>query len=223
MRITRLGIALVAGLILMAGAAQPGAAQQRPIIFDAKGGIGLPVGDLGDVGDLGPAFNLNINVGLNDRLFIRGGGGAELYDGFDAGQNLGAEGLNELEVNLVHLDAGLLYQLTRPEESGFFATVNATGGVANLNVPRVETSVGPAAVEIDISSLYPSAAVGLTGGYTVSEQVDVYFDAQGYAVFGDEEDTSDLVRVYNDRFEDDLDGLSTIYSVPLTAGVRFHF
>lgn len=223
MRITRVGTALIAGLILMAGAAQPGVAQQRPITFDAKGGIGLPVGDLGDVGDLGPAFNLNINVGLNDRLFIRGGGGAELYDGFDVGQNLGAEGLNDLELNLVHLDAGLLYQLTRPEESGFFATVNATGGVANLNVPRVETSVGPSAVEIDFSALYPSAAVGLTGGYTVSEQVDVYFDAQGYAVFGDEEDTSDLVRVYNDRFEEDLDGLSTLYSVPLTAGVRFHF
>ena len=123
----------------------------------------------------------------------------------------------------MHLDAGLLYQLTRPEESGFFASINATGGVTNLNVPRVETSVGASAVEIDISELYPSASVGLTGGYTVSEQVDVYLNAEGYAVFGDEEDTSDLVRVYNDGSEEQLDALSTIYSVPLTAGVRLHF
>lgn len=223
MRITRLGIALVTGLFLMAGAAEPAAAQQRPITFDAKGGIGLPAGDLGSVGDPGPAFNLNVNFGLNEKLFVRLGGGGELYGGFDVGQGLGSEGTSELELNLVHLDAGLLYQLTRPEQSGFFASVNATGGVSNLNVPRVETSVGASAVEIDISGLYPSAAAGLTAGYTVSEQVDLYLDAQGYAVFGDEEDTSDLVRVYNDRNDPDLDGLSTMYSVPITAGVRLHF
>lgn len=223
MRITRMGIALVAGLILMAGTAEPAAAQQRPITFDARGGIGLPVGDLGSVADPGPAFNVNVNFGLNDRLFIRTGGGAELYDGFGVSQSLGSEGINELELNLVHLDAGLLYQLTRPEQSGFFASVNATGGVTNLNVPRVETSVGASAVEVDISELYPSASAGLTGGYTISEQVDVYLDVQGYAVFGDEADTGDLVQVYNDRAQDDVDGLSTMYSVPLTAGVRLHF
>lgn len=223
MPITRVGTALVTGLILLAGAAQPAAAQQKPITFDAKGGIGLPAGDLGSVGDPGPAFNLNVNFGLNDRLYVRGGGGAELYDGFDVGAGLGNEGVNRLELNLVHLDVGLLYRLTRPGERGFFASANATGGVANFNVPRVETSVGASAVEIDVSGLYPSAAVGLTGGYTVSEQVDVYLDAQGYAVFGDDEDTSDLVRVHNDRMQADLDGLSTMYSVPITAGVRLHF
>ena len=222
MRLTRWVSALALGLMLLAGAAQPAAAQQRPILFDAKGGIGLPVGDLSDVGDVGPAFNLNINFGINDRLYVRGGGGAELYGGFDAGQ-VGSEGINELEINLVHLDAGLLYLLTRPAESGFFASANATGGVTNLNVPRVETSVGASAVEIDISELYPSAGVGLTAGYAVSPQVDVYLDAQGYAVFGDEEDTGDLVRVYDDRFDPDLGELSTVYSVPLTVGVRFHF
>lgn len=223
MRIARLGSALVLGLFLLAGAAQPAAAQERPILFDAKGGIGVPAGDLAEVGRAGPAFNLNLAFGVSDRLFAQVGGGAEMYDGFDVGAALGNEGVNDLELNLVHLDAGLLYELTRPEESGFFATANATAGFTNLNVPRVETSVGASAVEIDISELYPSAGLGLTGGYTLSRQVDVYLDAQGYAVFGDEEDTSDLIRVYDDRAEEPLDGLSTLYSVPVTAGVRLHF
>lgn len=223
MRITRLGSALVIGLFLLAGAAQTAAAQQKPITFDARGGIGLPAGDLGSVGDAGPAFDLGINFGLSERLFVRIGGGAELYDGFDVGAATGNEGVNRLELNLVHLDAGIVYQFTRPEARGFFASGSALAGFTNFNVPRVETSVGASAVEIDISELYPSAGLGLTGGYTVSEQVDVYLNARGYGVFGDEEDTSDLVRVYNDRFDPDLAGLSTMYSVPITAGVRLHF
>ncbi|MFB6240197.1 MAG: hypothetical protein ABEJ46_01285, partial [Gemmatimonadota bacterium] len=71
-------------------------------------------------------------------------------------------------------------------------------GVTNLSVPRVQTSVGTDAVELDLSELYPSANVGVTAGYAVHEQVDLYVDAQGYAVFGNAEDTSDLVQVYND-------------------------
>lgn len=223
MRTTTTALSAALGLMLLAGTATPLAAQQKPITFDARGGLGLPTGDLGQVAEVGPAFGIDVNFGVSERLFVRVGGGAELYPGVDLDEALGSEGINDLEVNLVHLDAGILYELTRRDGSGFFASVNATGGLTNLNVPRVETSVGPSAVEIDISELYPTANVGVTGGYAVSEQVDVYLDAQGYAVFGDEADTDQLVRVFNDRMQDDLDGLSTLTSVPLTAGLRLHF
>lgn len=222
MRITKTGIALALGLLLLAGAASPAAAQQTPVVFDARGGIALPAGDLASVADPGPSYDVGMNFGLSDRFFLRLDGGADLYEGFDAGLP-GDEGINEAEVQHFRLHAGVLYYLTERTPGGFFASVNGTGGFTNLSVPRTQTSVGADAVEIDISELYPSANVGATVGYAVHEQVDVYLDAQSYAVFGDEADTRSLTQVYNDRYAPDLDGLSTTYSFPVSVGLRLHF
>lgn len=223
MRITRTAIGLFLGLVLLAGSVSPAAAQQKPIVFDTRGGLAIPVGDLGEVADAGPSYNVGINFGLTDRFMIRLDGGADLYDGFDAGAALGNEGVNEIEVQHFKLHAGALYYLTPRSEGGFFASVNGTAGFTNLSVPRTQTSVGTDAVEIDISELYPSANIGGTVGYTVHEQVDVYIDGQAYGVFGDEADTGDLTQVYNDRNDPDLDGLSTTYSFPVSVGLRLHF
>ncbi|MDP2497453.1 MAG: hypothetical protein Q8W44_05595 [Candidatus Palauibacterales bacterium] len=223
MRITRTAIGLFLGLVLLAGSVSPAAAQQKPIVFDARGGWTVPAGDLADVAEAGPSYNVGINFGLTDRFMLRLDGGADLYDGFDIGAPLGNEGVNELEVQHFRLHAGALYYLTRRQPGGFFASVNGTAGFTNLSVPRTQTSVGTDAVEIDISELYPSANVGATAGYSVHEQVDVYLDAQAYGVFGDEADTGDLTQVYNDRNDPDLDGLSTTYSFPVSVGLRLHF
>lgn len=222
MRITRTAFGLFLGLFLLAAFASPAAAQQKPIVFDARGGVAVPVGDLGDVADLGPSYNVGVNFGLSDRFMIRVDGGADLFDGFDAGTS-GTEGVNELDVQHFRLHAGALYYLTRRRPGGFFASVNGTAGFTNLSVPRTQTSVGTDAVEIDISEIYPSANVGATAGYSVHEQVDVYLDVQAYGVFGDEADAGDLIQVYNDRTDPDLDGLSTTYSFPLSVGLRLHF
>lgn len=223
MRITRYATALTLALALLAGLPSAADAQQKPIVFDTRGGLAVPAGDLAEVAEAGPSYNIGLNFGLTDRFMIRVDGGADLYDGFDTGRNLGNEGVNELEIQHFRLHAGALYYLTERESGGFFASVNGTGGVTNLSVPRVQTSVGTDAVEIDLSELYPSANVGVTAGYAVHEQVDVYVDAQGYAVFGDAADTSDLVQLYNDRFDPDLDELSTTISFPLSVGLRLHF
>lgn len=216
-------VAVAAALCLaLAGGAS---AQEPPIDFDATGGVGLPVGDLADVADLGPAFGVGFNFGLTERLYLRAQGGAELYDGVDLGEPLGNEGINDLDLNLIHFQAGGLYHLLPRDrgDSPLFVTLNGVVGATNLHVPRVATSVGTDAVEFEISELYPSGAAGVSIGYALHEQVDLVVDGRGHVVLGDEEDTAELVQVVNDVVDDPVDGLGTMWSVPVTAGVRFHF
>lgn len=199
-------------------------AQQAPISFDARGGIGFPVGDLGTIADLGPAFNLGANFGVGERLFLRVTGGAEMYQGVEIGEPLGNEGINDLEVDLIHFHAGGLYNVV-PRGNGESLSVSLTGtaGMTNLHVPRLAASVGTDAIEFRISELYFSAAGGASVAYAVHEQVDLFLDGHAYVVFGDENDTAEMVQVVNSVQGDQVDALDRMWSIPVTAGVRLHF
>lgn len=198
-------------------------AQQPAIDFDARAGIGLPVGDLGDVADVGPAFNVGVNFGVAERLLLRVTGGAEMFQGIELGQPLGNEGINDLEVDLIHVHAGGLYYLIPPEDQPLSVTLTGTAGATNFNVPRVASSVGTDAIEFELSELYFSAAGGVSVGYAVHEQVDLFVDGHTFFVFGNEEDTADMMQVVNEVQPSAPNTLETMWSVPVTAGVRLHF
>lgn len=200
------------------------AAQERPIDFDARGGIAFAPGNLGNATDgVAPSFNVGFNFGLTDRLLLRVTGGADMHEGIDLGGPVGNEGINDLEFNLIHFHAGGFYYLLEREDRGAFATLTGTAGLTNLNVPRVAASVGTDAIEFEISELYFSAAGGLSVGYAVHPQVDLFLDGHAFVVFGDEKDTADVVQVVNDVSDEPMDPLDTMWSVPVTAGVRLHF
>ena len=215
-----LAIVIGAALVVPAGAA----GQEPPIDFDARAGIGFGVGTLGDVVDgVGPAFNVGVNFGMSERFLLRVTGGAELYQGIDLGAPVGNEGLNELDVDLIHLHAGGVYYLKPPERRGLSVALTGTAGLTNFHVPRVATSVGTDAIEFELSELYFSAAGGLSAAYSVHPQVDLFLDGHTYLVFGDENDTAELVQVVNDVSDEPVDTLDTMWSVPVTVGVRLHF
>lgn len=200
------------------------ATAQQPISFDARGGIGFPLGDLGTIADAGPAFNFGANFGVADQFYIRVTGGAELYQGVEVGEPVGNEGVNDLELDLIHFHAGGLYNVV-PRQRGEPLSVSLTGtaGVTNLHVPRLAASVGTDAIEFRISELYFSAAGGASVAYAVHEQVDLFLDGHAYVVFGDEEDTAEMIQVVNDVQDDQVDALDTMWSIPVTAGIRLHF
>lgn len=212
-------------LLLVAATASPASAQQMPITFDARGGIGVPLGDFGEVAeDVGPAFNVGTSFGLSDRFFVRLDGGAQLYQGFDVGEPFGNEGVNELRLREFHVHAGASYYLVPRDEGRLYVGLNGMGGITNLNVPRLFTSVGADAVEVDISEVYPSFGGGASVGYAVARQVDVFLDAGAHVALGDEEDTRDLLDVYNDRNPNEqIDTLDSYVSVPVALGVRLTF
>lgn len=219
-----LGIAalsLALSLVLAAGLP----AQETPLQFDATGGLGLPAGDLADVADAGPAFGVAFGVGLTENFFLRLRGGAELYDGVDLGGPTGNEGINDLDLHLIHFQAGGLYYLLPRDrnDSPVSLAVEGAVGATNLDVPRVATSVGTDALEIEISELYLSTALGVSLGFAVHDQVDLFLEGRGHVVFGDEDDTSDMIQAVDDVLDEPVGSLDTMWSVPVTAGVRLHF
>lgn len=202
------------------------AAQEKPIDFDAAGGLGFAMGDLGDVADgAGPAFDVGVNFGITDRFRLRVHGGAELYEGIDLGGPVGNEGINELELDLIHFHGGGFWILTPSEEGPLSVNLTTTAGFTNFNVPRTAASVGTDAIEFEVSELFFSAAAGASVGYAVHEQVDLFLDAKSFVVFGDEEneDIMDMLQVVNDVSDQPVETLGTMWSVPVTAGVRLHF
>lgn len=212
--------AVLALTLALAGTAD---AQQVPIVVDGRAGIGLPISDLGDLVDPGPAFNFGVSFGISDRFLIRADGGAELYEGIELGEPLGNEGINDFEVDLIHFHGGGTYYLVPPEDdSRFFVSLTGMGGVTNFNVPRLAASVGNDAIEFELSELYPSASGGVSLGYAVHEQVSLYLDGHTYLVFGDEEDTAEVIQVAG-AVADVPESLGTVWSVPVTAGVRLTF
>lgn len=217
-------VAPIACLALLFLVPSEGTAQgEPPIDIDLRGGIGLPTGNLSDVVDVGPAFNVGFNVGITDRLYLRAEGGGELYEGIDLEDPVGAGGLNELDLDLLHFHGGAVYQLISPERSGLFVTLTGGAGATNFNVPRLQASVGADVEEVDLSELYFSANGGATVGYRVTEQVGLFVDGQSYVVFADEDDTASLLRIVNSVVDDPVDSLDTVWSIPVTAGVRLTF
>lgn len=226
MRATGLAGTVAAGLLALALTAAPAEAQeQKPIVFDARGGVAVPTSDLSDVtDDVGWAQNAGVGFGLSDRFFVRVDGGAQLYRGFDVGASLGNEGVSELLIREFHVHAGGMYYLLPRESGSIYVSVNGMGGATNLQIPRVQTSVGTDAVEIDVSELYPSFSGGGSVGYAVADQVDIFLNAQGHVTLADEDDTADLTQVFNDRNPgESLDSVETLFSFPITAGVRLTF
>lgn len=211
----------LAALTLLVAAPKAGATQEKPVNIDFRGGIGLPVGDLGDAADPGPAFNVGVNFGVAERVSVRLEGGAELYPGAVDLEEEFQEGINPLSIDLIHLHGGLRYHAVR-QADGWFVDLGAGAGVTNLHIPRVDAGVGNTTVILEVSELYLSANGGGTVGYQISEDVSVFLDGQAYLTFGEEEDTEDLVTILNAAGAD-VSAFSTSVSLPVTAGVRLHF
>lgn len=207
-------------LALLGAAAVPAPAQEKPVDFDFRGGIGVPVGDLADAADPGPAFNVGVNFHVAERVSVRVEGGAQLHPGV-VDLTEAQEGVNELSIDLVHLHTGLRYHAVR-QERGWFVDLGAGAGVSNLNIPRVDVGVGNRAVELEVSELYFSANGGATAGYRLTDVASVFLDGQAYFVFADEDDTAALPQVLSTAGED-ASALGTTVDVPITAGVRLHF
>ena len=208
-------------LVLLAAIAAPAAGQEKPVDFDFQGGIGLPLGDLADAADPGPAFNVGVNFHVAERVSVRLEGGAQLHPGaVDLEEEL-QEGINELSIDLIRLHGGLRYHLARPDR-GWFFDLGAGAGFTNLKIPRVEAGVGPTAVILEVSELYFSAGAGATAGYRLTDSASLFVDGKAHFVFGDEEDTADLPLLLGAAGQQ-ASALGTSVDLPLTAGVRLHF
>ncbi len=211
-------LAVLAGAALML-VPQTADAQQG-ITTDFEAGIGIPNGDMADVVDPGPAFTVGVNFRVHDRVSIRAEGGADLYKVTEvADLTVDGETLDGPDVTTTRLDLGLIFHAVQPGMGGgFWADIDVGGGYHILTTDRYEI-VTPTDVEtLDLSQGYLGAKGGLTLGYNFSDAVSAFVGGDAYLVPGDAQDLETFAE-----FDEIDEAPETHLSIPVQAGLRFHF
>lgn len=221
----KLASTVLGAFLALTMAAAPVDAQEA-VTLDFAGGVGMPAGDLADFQDIGPAFDIGLNIQVHPRFSLRASGGAEIFEGavienaFD--NAVTTDGLESFSA--VHFNGGGVFHVVN--QGPWRVDFNGGAGVTILSSKRQELSGvpqqdgGTGTAFIDLSELALNVTAGLDIGYMVSEQVEFFVGGDGHVFFLDEnsEGLSGLNVV-----APDLAAPSTGWSVPVSGGVRFHF
>lgn len=189
---------------------------------DARGGIAVPVSDLGDIADVGPTVGLGIAYRVHPRVSIRADGDLDLYGGADF-EAASAARPAAPDLRLWHFSGGVEVDVTRPDAARWDVTVNAGAGATVVDTDRF---VGGAVenpetgeLQLDFNESYFTANGGVKIGYAMNEMLDVYGGARWYLSFADEQDTA----VFSALSPTEVNAFDTVSSVPLTLGLRLKF
>lgn len=193
----------------------------QPWSIDARGGIGVPAGDLSDLADVGPSFGLGVAYKIHPRIALRVDGDLDIYSGADFESQAAQPQAPDL--NLWHYSGGVEFEITRPGASRWDVTANLGAGATTVDGdaftggpvenPNTETT------EIDFNETYFTANGGLKVGYDVHRNVNVYAGGQWFLTFADEDDTA----VFDPVSGGEVQAFDTMSSIPLTLGVKLKF
>lgn len=208
--------AIVAGAalaFLLAGPAPAPAQEPGTISVTGEAGIGLPVSDLSDVSDPGPAFRFATDYAVGRSFGVRADVAAEVFESITGP---GGEGPT---IRLFRLTVGPSWKLAQPTgESGLRLTVHGGGGAAAFTAGRTLVGTGSDVRIIDFTEVYPSLDGGFSVGYKFSRFAGVHFNGGASLTFIEEADTEPFVFL-----NPGVEQFSTLISVPLTVGVRLSF
>lgn len=216
---------VLAGFLALTMATAPVDAQEA-VTLDFAGGVGVPAGDLADFQDIGPAFDIGLNIRVHDRFSLRASGGAEIFGGAEIAnafdQRVATDGLADFSA--VHFNGGGV--LHAVNEGPWRVDFNGGAGVTILTSERQELSGVPqedggfGTTFVDLSELYFNVTAGLDLGYMVSEQVEFFVGGDGHIFFMDEDGENEQSL---NLIAPNLSAPSTGLSFPIAGGVRFHF
>lgn len=183
-------------------------AQQEPWVnMEGHAGIAIPMGDLADVVDAGPAGGLGFGYYISPRVSVRGDAGLDVLSGVDV------TGGSAADIRLWHLNGGLDFELTNPETSSFSAIVNVGGGFTIFDSDRIFDA--GSGLNIGLNEMYPSVNGGLKLAFELNEDFDFFVGGQAHMVFADEEDTDRVAGIVPGA-----EAFDTAVSIPVTAGLR---
>lgn len=213
-------IAMAVATLLMVGLAAPATAQQ-PISIEGHGGVGFPAGALLDLQNSGPAFGASGTYWLTERVGIRAGGDVQLFSGKEGGEISNVNGISTVpDFTTFHFHGGLDVRVSPPEETSWDVRVNLGAGGASLTTEEFPSGATPPADASDFSETVFALNTGLRLGYAPTDRLNLFVLGQGLFAFTDEQE----MNVFT-QFDEGLDpnSISSVWSVPLQAGVEYHF
>lgn len=200
LRIRALATPILA-LTLVAPAGVSG--QEQPLAFEVRAGVGLPAFDLADRADPGPAVGLDLAYRVSPRVSVVAGGDLELLNGDQDGA------VRRPDLSVWHYGAGLEAQLLDPRRTYWRLSAGLGAGATTFD----GAGSGPSTTE-------PAVYGGLELGRDASEEVDVYVGLRTWLAFAGVSDLGDGQGT--DPVGEQGSG-DTLWSFPLTAGVRLTF
>jgi len=215
---TKTGAALAAALLLALPGAGRAQTQDATVSVQAQGGLGIPLGTLDDLNDLGGAFggtlvwHFHPNWGLRgDVDFIK------LNEGeTEGGLLIGPP------VDMMFLGGGIEVNFSPPKYQDLPFTFGANLGVGSMSYDVDETfRASHPAGAIDAS--YLAFNGGGRVGYQLTPMLNLFVQAQVYVVLFDEADSQPYVTWVNGQGLTGLETFDTLWVLPVTGGVRLSF
>ena len=219
----KLGFVLgaVAALAFLPARADAQLVRYSPIFwsFEGNGGISVPLGDLSDVAESGPSFGLAAGYFLNPRLALRAEGSLEMFG------SPTQPDATDPDLRIWHFTGGLEYHLVDPTGNTTIAIDAGVGGVTfDTKVFQVndfpnsgDTATG------SFQKTYLGANAGLKLGYNFwrhsqsnTPMATIFIQGDFNLMFADEDDSALLAA------QNGVPAFGTVYSVPITAGLRFN-
>lgn len=206
---------LAAGVFLgglLAALTSPAALEsQQGFSFDARGGIALPAGGIGDLTDPGPSFGLRVGHSLGERFDVGVRGEVDLLPGADLSTGTAAP-----DMTIWRYGLGLESVLLSSPESRWSLFSELGLGATTFDTDAFMLSDGEEPSEGEFSETYLTPSLGLRIGFEVSPRVSLHLGATGHWMNIDAEDTEILQRLDPTV----LSTFSSAWSVPVTFGVK---
>lgn len=217
---------VIAALALLTlTAASPPAVAQTPDVatgntawLEASGGVALPLGDLGDVQDPGPAVEVGGGYWIHPRVAVRADGSLEFLEGSDAPE--GGRAMPDMNVLRFHGGVDVIVLSPRPELT---VLAGAGAGAAVYDTDRfAEPVFNPATnePEADFNETYFTSSGRLKVVYTVKPRIGVFGSGGARVSFADADDTALFGAFDPDLAEEDTD---LLWTIPVSAGVEVRF
>lgn len=222
--------------LLLAGLPAQGQAQQEQFYVEGRGGLGLGLGDIGFLQDVGPTFGVDFGYWIHERIAIRVGGDASLLSGEDRdlsppeGQRVLA---NAPDMDFYQYGAGVELLITEPASplevrlgAGAGATtVESDPLPGSLTISQEGTDrLGNTVCETGTEREYSTTEFTLNGdvkvGYEVAPRFNVFAGTRAYLFFPNECETEVFHQIAE---EADQRGFDTGWTLPLFVGVKIGF
>lgn len=203
-RVVGAGLAVLVSMLLW-----PGVARAQWSV-DAGGGVAIPVADLADLEDPGPAFGGAVAYRFHPRVAVRVGGGFDFLSGAER-----EDGEAAPDMTVSHYNAGIELLLTPPEESRFRASIHAAAGGSSFDTEVFRVPGEPVRDQDDFFETFFTAAGGIQLATEVRPNVSLLLRGEWQLVFSDEQKTVRLAGLLGGD-----QGFDTLSVVPVTLGVR---
>ena len=212
-----LGAAVMLALLPVRAEAQSGSYSPMFWSFEGSVGMALPMGDIADGAESGPAFTAAASYFMSPRLALRAEGGLDM---------LGTKGSVDPNLQLLHVLGGIEYYLTDPMGTSTIA-IDVLAGVSTFDTDPIQLNDYPQSGDFTVGLVngsYAAGSAGMKAGLNFARHADtgvpmvtLFAHAKVRMIWANAEDTAVYMALNGQG------GFDTVMEVPFSVGLRVNF